>query len=158
MARIAIIVFLLLPISSWSQKYSLDSSFFSEEPKQINFRQPSISTFKRNFEVNNLNDTNEEISSFKPYKVFKKSSTIYDITKIILFTDGKFIGYYHGCTAEGVTAGNYLLKDNLLIITSSKNVYTNLNRQQVFKLIDYPFFELGSIKYQITNEGLVYLR
>jgi len=158
MIRIVSIIFLLLPVSVWGQKYSFDSTSFFKETRQINFREPSIKSFKRNFENDSLKTTDEDIKSFKTYMIFKKSSTIFDVTKIILSSNGKFISYYRGCLAEGVTAGNYQIKDNTLIITSSKNVYTNLKYQKVFRSLDYPFFEIGTINYQITKEGLVYLR
>lgn len=147
-----------MPVSVWAQKFSFDSANFFKETRQINFREPSITSFKRNFENDSLTTADEDIKSFKTHMIFKKSNTIFDVTKIILSFNGKFISYYRGCIAEGVTAGNYQIKDNTLIITSSKNVYTNLKQQKVFESFDYPFFEIGTIKYQITKEGLVYLR
>ena len=150
-------IFLLLPISTLCQKYSFDSTAFFKQKKEIDLRKPSITSFKRNFE-NDSSDRANDFKNLKPFKIFKKSSTIYDVTKIILSSNRKFIAYYKGCTAEGVTAGDYQIENNILTISSSKITYESLKNDLVFKSIDYPFFEIGTIKYQIIKKGLVYLR
>ena len=157
MARILCLILLFFPIAVLSQKYFIsDSSILLGQREEFDLRKPSISSFERSFEKDSIDRINEEIDRFKPFRVFKKSSTIFDITRIILFSNGKFFAYYKGCIAEGITGGIYRIENNTLTISSSKNTYESLKNE--FKLLDYRFFEIGTKRYLISKEGLVYLK
>ena len=146
-----------MPISVISQEYFIsDSSFFFKQSEDFDLRKPSISSFKRNFDKDSMDRLNEEFDRLKPFKVFKKSSTIFDITRIILFSNGRFIAYYKGCIAEGITGGIYRIENNTLTISSSKITYEGLKNE--LKLLDYGFFEIGTIIYRIAKEKLIYLK
>lgn len=134
---------------SSQQQFKLKSSY-KKEMKDFRKSLPAA------FLINYKNDTTlNRYISLSPELVFKHSATIFDMTRIVLFKDGTFYCYTHGCLREGSSAGNYTIKDDTLTLTSSYKVFKKLKKNSDFKGLKFVFIDLIGLKFLIKKEELL---
>jgi hypothetical protein len=89
---------------------------------------------------------------------FNHSSTIFDITQIILFKNGTFFCYTDNCLREGSSAGYYNLSNDTLTLASSKKVFSKLKTKSPLKDNSFVFVELNALKFLLRKAELICIK
>lgn len=134
----------------------IDTSY-SFKVNSKDFRTPSISILQTDLTIDRSASVDGLYQSLNPLKVYKHSSTIFDVVRILLLPEGKFLCYSHNCLSEGISAGNYAINKNIITLKSSKKVYNSLKKDKFIKSMDYGFVTINSISYMIQNDKLIFL-
>jgi len=137
--------------------FKLDSSYVYQVD-QKKFRIPPVSILQTTFVLDQSEYSSKPYHSLNPGKIYKKSSTIFDVAKILLLPDGKFFYYSHSCLSDGISAGSYTLINNVLTLKSSEKIYNQLAKNEFVKSKDCGFLNISSISYLIKNDELIYLK
>ena len=130
-------------------QYYFKKSYTSSK---ININTPTV--YFNNYKIGT---TYINLGELNPIKIYSKSSTIFDISYIILLNQDRFVASYAGCTQKTISGGSYQIKNNQLILKCSRQIFNTINKLKSIDELKYQFIDIGKIKYLLTNEGLAYI-
>jgi cell division protein FtsI/penicillin-binding protein 2 len=134
------------------QEFKLKSSYKKEIK---DFRKPLPTAFSISYEMDTVVN---RFVSLSAVMTFKRSATIFDMTRIIFLKDGTFYCYTYGCLREGSSAGNFTIHNDTLTLTSSNKIFNKLKENPALKSCRFVFVDLKDLKFLIKNEELISIK